>query len=83
VVSTVTYRKPQNLNGNTPAKVQQLSEPEMAQAYREDDDAALHQPLLGNSIRANASSTAKEGKAQLASSIGNLSNTILGTGMLS
>jgi hypothetical protein len=53
----------------------------MAQAYREDDDAALHQPLLGNSIRAN--STAKEGKAQLASSIGNLSNTILGTGMLS
>ncbi|CAG8554824.1 2814_t:CDS:10 [Acaulospora colombiana] len=57
---------------------------EMAQIYQEEDDAALNQPLLGNSRRTEPRTpNRKEGKAQLRSSVGNLANTILGTGMLS
>ncbi|PVF99817.1 putative AVT6-involved in amino acid efflux from the vacuole [Serendipita vermifera] len=57
----------------------------MAQIYQEEDDAALNQPLLGNSRPTEPRRTPnrKEGKAQLRSSVGNLANTILGTGMLS
>lgn len=54
----------------------------MAQTYGEEDDAALQRPLLGPS-RTPGRVTTKEGKAQLSSSVGNLANTILGTGMLS
>ncbi|KAG8830348.1 hypothetical protein FRC17_004983 [Serendipita sp. 399] len=59
----------------------------MAQTFREADDAALNEPLLGHtrgpSVANGGPVTPKDGKASLASSIGNLSNTILGTGMLS
>ncbi|KAG8812635.1 hypothetical protein FRC19_003013 [Serendipita sp. 401] len=57
----------------------------MPQTYREADNAALNEPLLGHSRpqNPNGRATPKDGKASLASSIGNLANTILGTGMLS
>ncbi|KAG8785522.1 hypothetical protein FRC15_001207 [Serendipita sp. 397] len=57
----------------------------MPQTYREADNAALNEPLLGHSRPQdpNGRATPKDGKASLASSIGNLANTILGTGMLS
>lgn len=54
----------------------------MAQVYNEDDDAALQRPLLGAS-RTSGRVAVQDGKAQLSSSVGNLANTILGTGMLS
>lgn len=60
-----------------------VEELEMTHVYRESDDAALNQPLLGNASEPAARPTPKEGKAQLRSSVGNLANTILGTGMLS
>jgi hypothetical protein len=57
----------------------------MAQIYQEEDEAALNQPLLGNGrpTAPRQGPNRKEGKAQLRSSVGNLANTILGTGMLS